>query len=81
MGQAHRGGNSVEWLICCDTKVPLVEHGTTPAVRMKHFVAASNDHLWACPTGIMTGQLLETRPRRHHLSIVPAAFAAGTIER
>jgi hypothetical protein len=48
---------------------------------VKHFAVASNDHLWARPTGIMTGQLLETRPRQTHLKIVPAANAAGTILR
>ena len=38
----------------------------------------SNDHRWARPTGIMTGQLPETRPRQHHLSSSPPPLAAGT---
>jgi hypothetical protein len=30
----------------------------------EHFAVVSNDHLWACPTGIMTCELPQARPPR-----------------
>jgi hypothetical protein len=47
---------------------------------VKQIAVVSKDHLWACPTGIMTGKLPETRARQLHLASPtptppPAAWA------